>query len=76
MTAKSKNPFNAARRKGGTAFRDGKSRHSNPYKDKRGGYKNMVTFSAAWRRAWFEGFDEAALAASKYPGHFYRRTKL
>ena len=50
--------MDGAKRKGREAAQAGKSRNSNPYDDKRGGYNNMVTFSRAFRKCWFEGFDE------------------
>ena len=48
--------FFSAYQKGRTSAKDnGKC----PYADKRGGYRNMVTFSAAYIRFWEEGFYDA-----------------
>ncbi len=50
-----RSPFEAAKRKGEAARRDGESQDANPYGDnrtRRGG----VTFARAWRRAWDEGW--------------------
>ncbi len=48
-----------AYRKGRRAAEAGQRRAS-PYTDKRGGpHANVVTFSRAFMRMWYEGFDDA-----------------
>ncbi len=47
---------------GAAAFRDGVSRDDCPYEDRRND-KNRVTFSRAFRNAWFKGWDDAKAAA-------------
>jgi len=59
--------MDGAKRKGREAAQAGKSRNSNPYDDKRGGYNNMVTFSRAFRKCWFEGFDEYVRCVAQRP---------
>ena len=46
-----------ARRKGHEARRNGESREACPYRDTRN-EMNQVTFSRAFRRAWFEGYEQ------------------
>ena len=48
----------AAMRKGRHARIEGKPRVC-PYPDKTTDYRNSVTFSRAFRNAWFEGYDKA-----------------
>jgi ribosome modulation factor len=48
--------FVGAYRKGQQAARDGMSEADCPYEDLRDSYRNSVTFSRAFRRAWLEGF--------------------
>jgi hypothetical protein len=50
--------LDGAERKGREAAIAGKARRSNPYGDVRSD-TNMVTFSRAFQRRWFEGFDKA-----------------
>lgn len=60
MVTQRRKPTDAAYRIGREAFLNGKDRLSNPYTDKRtvAGY---VTYSRAFRRAWWKGWDEAKL---------------
>lgn len=48
-----------AERKGREAYLAGKPISACPYEDKRGHWRNMVTWSRAFRTAWFDGYDEA-----------------
>jgi hypothetical protein len=56
----------AAKRKGTEAAKAGKPRRCR-YEDKRGGYNNMVTFSRAFRKAWFEGYDAGIKIGEEKP---------
>jgi ribosome modulation factor len=49
----------AAYWKGYRAREAGRPQSACPYKDKRGGYKNMVTFSQSFIRAWHDGWQTA-----------------
>jgi len=54
-----RSPFDAAYRKGVEAFQAGRSR-SNEYHDHRtNNGRDSITFSRAFRRAWFRGWDDA-----------------
>ena len=53
-------PFLRAYKKGIMAGAAGLSRELCPYDDRRDSYKNSVTFSRAFRNAWFAGWDAAA----------------
>jgi ribosome modulation factor len=48
--------FYTAYKKGRQAFNDGKKERDCPYADLRGDYKNMITYSQAWRNYWLAGF--------------------
>lgn len=55
------NAFDGAERKGRECARAGGKESDCPYKDNRGDWHNMVTFSRGFIRAWEDGFrDEVA----------------
>ena len=57
---KRRDPFDAAVRKGRAARHAGEPRSACPYTDFMcGRHDHIPTFSRAWRRRWFEGWDAA-----------------
>jgi hypothetical protein len=55
-----------AERKGREAAGQGKPRIC-PYEDKRTSYHNGVTFSEAFRKAWFAGYDSVRREGDNEP---------
>lgn len=55
--------LDVAERKGREAFLAGKAYRDCPYEDKRT-WRGAVTWSRAFRTAWFDGFDAAAKEAA------------
>lgn len=51
--------FAGAYRKGYQARKEGRTRLACPYKDLRRQYHNGQTYSRAWRKAWFDGWEKA-----------------
>lgn len=49
--------LDGAERKGREAAMAGAKRSSNPYGDVRADYRSSATWSRAFQRRWFEGFD-------------------
>lgn len=65
--------MDGAERKGREAAMAGLKRSANPYGDVRADYRNSATWSRAFQRRWFEGFDKykserKAERASNYHG--------
>ncbi len=50
-------PFTFAFKAGQEARKKGTARQQCPYADKRDSYRKSVTYSRAWRRAWFDGWE-------------------
>ena len=60
--------FEAAKRKGAAARDAGQKRNMCPYPDHRGDWQNSVTWSRAFGRYWYEGYDERDLTLSRERG--------
>lgn len=63
--------MDGAERKGREAAVAGARRSDNPYGDVRADHNNSVTFSRAFRKRWFAGFDKKTVElnlAAKYHG--------
>lgn len=59
MMPKPRGMIEIARERGQAAALAGEPRSANPYEDRRT-ERGGVTWSRGYRRAWFEGWDEAA----------------
>jgi len=59
--------FLSAYKKGRKAFLENGTKAICPYLDKRGEYRNNITFSRAFQKYWYEGFeDEKANLPTRY----------